>query len=159
SAQASWIVQGKRFSLAPSAIGSVFPPDSSNGSYEGSLAHVVLNRRTLPWERSLSDGDPTYGGAPWLAVLVFDEDTNAAVLSVTAKDLVPSGTPIIVEGSSLTGTGTLAETTLSYGNSTLNPLQYGETPDDPCSVIDISIQTFNEIAPAQADVPYLAHIR
>jgi hypothetical protein len=48
---------------------------------------------------------------------------------------------------------------LSYGAAVLGQLGYGETPTDPCAVIDLPLATFNQIAPAAADMAYLAHIR
>ena len=81
------------------------------------------------------------------------------VRAVTAKDLVPAGTKITVLDSNITGTGTLVATTLSYGAAVLGQLGYGETPNDPCTVIDLPLWTFNQIAPAAADMQYLAHIR
>ena len=36
---------------------------------------------------------------------------------------------------------------------------YGETPDDHCLVIDVPVDTFSQIAPAESDMQYLAHIR
>ena len=51
-----------------------------------SLAGVALTRGTLPWERSAG------GGAPWLAVLLFDDEQPPSPRTVT--ELVPSGTPI-----------------------------------------------------------------
>lgn len=125
------------------------------------LAHVVCHRRTLPWERLIDTprSASVYPGTPWLAVLVCDEATAPELKQVTAKDLVPAGAPITVVESAITGTGTLAATTLSYGTALLRQLGYGETPDDPCTVIDLPVATFSHIAPAAADLEYLAHIR
>src|SRR6185436_21197977 len=70
NAAATFIVNPQRFTLAPHAIQSVFPPNLADGPFTGVLPHVVFRRRTLPWERSLnSAGD----GGPWLAVLVLDD--------------------------------------------------------------------------------------
>jgi len=158
-AAATFVVQGERFALAPGEIVSVFPPALANGEFAGAFAHVVLSRRTLPWERSLRDGDQTLAEYPWLAILVFDDATAPTPTRVTAADLVPKGTPITVTESTVTGTGTLPPNILSYGADTLVPLGYGETPADDCVVIDIDLATFNQIAPAVADLQYLAHLR
>ena len=172
AAQSTFIVQGERFTIAPTEIDSVFPPNLANGEFDSVLPHVVLNRSTLPWERDL--GTPKYPDSPWLAVLLCDDLAGPSpyshvftdvfmqkptVRAVTAKDLVPAGTKITVLDSNITGTGTLVATTLSYGAAVLGQLGYGETPDDPCTVIDLPLWTFNQIAPAAADMQYLAHIR
>ncbi len=41
----------------------------------------------------------------------------------------------------------------------MNPLGYGETPDESCSVIDIDLAIYNQVAPSLNDMAYLAHIR
>ena len=35
----------------------------------------------------------------------------------------------------------------------------GQSPDDRCTVIDVPVALFSQIAPAAADLPYLAHVR
>jgi hypothetical protein len=147
-------VSGERFVFADEDINSVFPPNLANGEFSGSLPHVVFNRRTLPWERNSIAGQ---SDAPWLSVLLFNKDQQPPVQRLKAMDLVPVGTPIKVEGSQKTGTGTMPSGYQSYpGFETLN---YGELPDDTCNVIDIPVALFNQIAPAKEDLPYLAHTR
>ena len=187
AATASFVVSGERFTISPAEIDSVFPPNLANGEFSGVLAHVVFNRRTLPWERSIdppetgnhpdppetgnhpdppetgNHPDPPETGnhpdAPWLAILICDDKDAPKLTRVTAKDLVPPPAPITVQGSKVTATGTLPATALSYGAGLLGLLEYGETPEDPCTVIDLPVTTFNQIAPAAADLRYLAHIR
>ena len=173
TATASFVVSGERFTIRPAEIDSVFPPDHANGEFAGVLAHVVFNRRTLPWERTIDTPNSAncYPDSPWLAVLVCDDEAPEPT-QVTAKDLVPDGrditvqkdlvpddTDVTVQESTVTGTGTLPSTTLSYGADLLGQLAYGETPSDPCTVIDLPIAMFNKIAPAAADLQYLAHVR
>jgi hypothetical protein len=152
TAQGTFVVQGERFSFSSDEIQSVFPPHLANGEFDGVMPHVVLNRRTLPWERALKDDDETrtYAGFTWLAVLLFDDSASPTPQQLTAKALLPPDASV---------PGTLPPNTLSYGVDTLLPLGFGETPDDPCTVIDIPLTVFNQIAPAAADVKYLAHIR
>jgi hypothetical protein len=68
SATRTFTVSGDRFVLPPSRLTAVFPPDGSLGEYQNALPHVILDRPTLPWERSA--GSPG-ADAPWLAVLLF----------------------------------------------------------------------------------------
>lgn len=160
-AKATFVVSSERFTIAPGEIDSVFPPDHANGEFGGVLAHVVLSRCTLPWERrARTPGAPDdHPGAPWLAVIVCDAASAPPLKPVTAKDLVPEDAPITVQGSAVTARGTLPATLLSYGTALIGELSYGETPDDSCLVIDLPVARFNEIAPAAADLPYLAHVR
>lgn len=151
----NFAVSGERFSFQSGEVDSVFPPDLANGEFDGSLASVVLNRRTLPWERYL---DTSNAELPWLAVLLFDADHQPLTRSATASDLVTLNQKITVLGNDqLTGVGKLPADVFSYPG--MNPLGYGETPDESCSVIDIDLATFNSIAPSMNDMAYLAHIR
>ncbi|RPD42787.1 hypothetical protein [Chitinophaga barathri] len=147
-------VSGERFVLADEDINSVFPPNLANGEFSGAMAHVVFNRRTLPWERTAVAGQ---ADTPWLAVLLLNKDTELPVQRKTARDLVPKGTAITVQGSTLTGTGEMPAGYISYPG--FQTLEYGETPDTPCNVIDIPVALFNQIAPAKEDLPFLAHLR
>jgi hypothetical protein len=162
-AAATFVVSGERFTINPAEIDSVFPPSLAGGEFGGVLPHVVFNRRTLPWERRIDtpDSGTSYPDAPWLAVLVSDENSAPDLKPklVTARDLVPAGTVITVQGSTATGIGTLPATTLSYGAALLHELEHGETPDDPCLVVDLPVALFSQLAPAAADLAYLAHIR
>lgn len=159
TANASFVVQGERFKIVEGEIVGVFPPALANGEFDRVLPHVVFSRRTLPWERSLKNADPSYAKHPWMAVLLFDAATAPTPTKVKAKELVPFGTRITVTASPDTGTGALPANILSYGASTLVPMGYGETPDDDCLVIDIPLDTFCQIAPSAPDLFYLAHIR
>jgi hypothetical protein len=147
-------VAGERFSLNPSELGAVFPPDLSVGKLTGVLPHVIFRRRTLPWERTSVAGDAS---APWLAVMLFDEGSAPTPTALTAEDLITAGATITVAGSAVTGVGKLPATYASYPG--INPLDYGETPGDPCMTIDVDAAAFSAVAPTTADLPFLAHIR
>jgi hypothetical protein len=157
-------VAGERFVIGGEIV-ATFPPHLSNGPFSGVLPHVVLAKRTLPWERALAHGTGT-ANLPWLAVLTFSSDEWARVTSKsgTAADLVAFGTAITVRGSTVTGTGALPANYLSYPD--LDPLDYGETPAAACALLDIPIDLFNQVAPAYnqatpaaSDSAYLAHVR
>lgn len=151
----TFAVSGERFSFQSGQIDSLFPPELANGEFDGCLPCAVLNRRTLPWERYL---DPSNAELPWLAVLTFDGDQAPPVVSATASDLIPLGQPITVLGDGqLTGTGKMPAHVFSY--PAMNPLGFGESPDEPCSIIDVDVATYNQIVPSLADMAYLAHIR
>lgn len=78
-------VEGPRFNLDPSLIHSVYPPVGGKGDYRASLPTLVLNRSTLPWERSPTYGppDPDYPEPtpkPWLCLLLIDETETLLAL-------------------------------------------------------------------------------
>ena len=70
SVQRQFSVLGPRFSLDPQLIHAMFPPAGSLGEHSNVLPHIVLNRSTLPWERTAVHGQKEY---PWLALLLFAE--------------------------------------------------------------------------------------
>ena len=63
-------VAGPRFTLAPGDIHVEFPPNGSSSQFEDVLAHVVLTKRLLPWERDVPSLPRT---VPWLALLILQE--------------------------------------------------------------------------------------
>lgn len=91
-------VASERFWLDPSDIESVYPPEGSTGDYGDHLPHVALGRDTLPWERSAkADSD-----APWLALLLFDQDEAAqcplkTVTLKTYRDTLATSSPQAVD--------------------------------------------------------------
>jgi hypothetical protein len=111
-------IEGPRFSLAGTDVAGVFPPNNGHGDFSESTPHIVLFRRTLPWERALtsqptligtptrSAGDPpppnpnpvqsghaqTYGPPPWLALLLFEEGEYTINTSVPLQNAVPAAT-------------------------------------------------------------------
>jgi hypothetical protein len=140
-------VRGPRFTLNPADISSYFPPPSPPTPFEGQLPHVVVARKTLPWERLLGPG-PDYQGVPWLGLLVVDEDDHDGIPKVqsgTVADLLSDG-------------GKLPEGTIGPALSTDN-LDDGESADDPCNYIELPADLFASIAPRLADLPFLAHAR
>lgn len=50
-------IDAARFTLNSDDIYSVYPPANTTGDYQNHFPHVVFNRRTLPWERTI-DGKP-----------------------------------------------------------------------------------------------------
>lgn len=147
-------VAGERFSIDPSELNAVFPPDLSTGQLDGDLPQVLLNRETLPWERTSVPGN---AAAPWLAVLLLDEAVAPKPVTRTAKELIPAGQEITVAGSTVTGVGAMPTGIASYPG--INPLDYGQGPDDACATIDLDVATFSAVAPTASDLPLLAHIR
>ena len=61
-------VTGPRFTLPPDQPLSFFPPQNATGAFSTRLPQIVLQRRTLPWERLIDDGEPDL---PWLALVVL----------------------------------------------------------------------------------------
>jgi hypothetical protein len=109
-------IDGPRFSLSATEVGAVFPPNNGHGGFDEAIPHIALLRRTLPWERALTSqpsligtptraaGDPappnpnppqngqpqTYGPAPWLALLLFEEGEYVLNHNVPLQNAVPA---------------------------------------------------------------------
>ncbi|NER47569.1 MAG: hypothetical protein F6J86_09925 [Symploca sp. SIO1B1] len=149
-------VYTERFTLKSGEVIKVFPPANSQGQNTNVLPHVVLSRKTLPWERTpLTDGsfgsDTDYPS--WLALLVFDEDDFA-------ND--PNAWPINARNSTVSDLKASDNNIFSYftsAHSISEVLETGETASQACQTIDIPIALFNKIAPASADLKWLAHSR
>ncbi|MEW2119897.1 hypothetical protein AB0945_32875 [Streptomyces sp. NPDC005474] len=123
-------VSADRFSLPAARVTAVFPPDGSLGDHHNVLPHVMLDRPTLPWERSSGvDG-------PWLALLLFPQSQRPDPKVVRLADL---------------GTGP--------AHFPATPLEAHQSPDDQATVIDVPRRVLEEILPSAAELPYLAHLR
>ncbi|MEK2607008.1 hypothetical protein [Burkholderia arboris] len=155
TASKRFAVPGNRFRLNGDDIVSVLPAPLANGEFAGVMPLVMLKRTTLPWQRTSVKADET---APWLAVLVFMEGDQPVLQKGVAASVFSQGTTITVDNDSgVTGTGTMPSTYVSYPG--INPLEYGQTPSDPCTFIDLPVDVFSKACPSAADLPYLAHIR
>jgi len=147
----TFAVTGERFSIKNNIIHKLFPPANSQGHFDNVLPHVVLTRRTLPWERI---ADTTAKNSSWLAVLVFTTSDAPTPVSSQLTSLYPSTAP--------DGGGTLPSDTYSYGSPLKTSdyfLQYGEKTTDTCVYIDIPQNQFALFAPSLADLAWNAHAR
>ena len=141
-------VAGPRFSLNPTDVYSVYPPANQSGEFGNTLPHIVLARRTLPWERNMEGGDPDEKNpCPWLALLVLSPSDflpKAELPKIEARKVLE----LLGQGKGIKGPD-LKESDLK---------QY-ESVNDLCNTIDIPRAVFSSIVPAKADLPYLAHVR
>jgi hypothetical protein len=152
---------GDRFTINPTEFSSHFPPGNSQGEYSNVLPHIVLTRATLPWERSPGVGanlDAVPADVPpWLALFLFDASDpppplrQATLLDLLSKTVKTSGGR----------PGQLPDDTFfpPFPGTHHNELDYGETWDDKCTVIDVPLGLFNAIAPTLTDLKWLGHVR
>jgi hypothetical protein len=140
----SFTVAGPRFSIDRTTVHSRYPPPGGIGAYAEYLPQVALTQASLPWERTITESPPKRGQrniTPWLAILLLDDskaDPAPTPQALTVADLL--GPP----------TGTLGP------DVTLEPIQ---TSTDPCLAVDVPAADFLAVAPAAADLPFLAHLR
>jgi len=131
-----------QFSLPPADIFECYPADGVKGVFSDTLPHVVLSRRTLPWERTPGTGQKAPPGSsalacPWLALLLLSQDE----LGITR------------DGSyfPLYNVETVAANELPQGQRS--------TESEKCQVLKLPFTLFAKIAPTWDDLPYSAHVR
>jgi hypothetical protein len=103
SQQSYFTVVGPRFTVPQAMVATTYPPSNGHGAFQDGLAHIVLSRRTLPWERELDPGKripaPTIPpGAPpapappvpWVALLVFEEGEYTMLRGIPLPQAVPA---------------------------------------------------------------------
>lgn len=134
----TFIVTGERFSIDSTEVYSVYPPANSTGDFSNTLPHIVLNRRSLPWERELFKENPNI---PWICLLVLDQEDNAVSHSLTVKEFLEPGKGFL------------------YPEKVELFPDTGEKKDDSCMVVEIPGALFQKVIPSQADLIYLAHVR
>lgn len=139
-------VAGEQFSLSPSAVHALYPPNGTMGQYQETLPHISINKVTFPWERTPfkreQKKDLQDDGYPWMALIIIDESEFAsgvarepevltlADLQKTTKAKFPVVEP---EGSQLS--------------------------DDKMVVIDIQRSLLEVILPDEEELKTLAHVR
>jgi len=146
------IVQGKRFALDAQDVQSMFPAPGGAGDFTAVMPHIILNAKSLPWQRS-PDGVPRNSSPnyPWLALLVFNESDGIPVQKkMTLQELYENraGLAPWIRKQDGTDIGSLDDF-----------LEYGENADDPVTVIDLSRQSLQALLPSPADMALLAHAR
>jgi hypothetical protein len=131
-------VAGPRFSLDPSLVKAVFPPDKGVGRYPNVLPHIVFDRSTLPWERRITSETPR--DTTWLALLMFVGDEIDQI-----------------------STQTISVGELQNGSS--NPrfpsigLEVAQSESDQAVVLDAPFSLLYKTLPRPDDLPLLAHVR
>ena len=83
-------VDAARFRLSSTDIYSVYPPANTTGDYTHHLPHVVFNRKTLPWERTIDGKSPAFlksNDAINKANVRFASDPEFAVLGNRIKNI------------------------------------------------------------------------
>jgi hypothetical protein len=131
-------VLAPEFTIDPAIVVSTHPQSGGNaGNGYCVIPHIVLGDEGLPWERPIVPGNST---TPWLALIVFADGEVQAPVTTKVSDLLA----------------------LQQGGSTIGPAIDPGTIlpsllDSKCQTITISGATFNDVMPALAEVPLLAH--
>lgn len=137
-------VLGPRFTLTPSLVAGVFPPQNGHGTFQDNVPHIALARRTLPWERALDpenligtpthvagDPDPPVGPAPWLALLLFEEGEYTITQGQPLTSVVP---PAVFK-------------------------RLGSPANVTCDCVTTTASILNAIIPSVEELTVLSHVR
>jgi hypothetical protein len=135
-------VAGDRFELKPTDIHAVFPPDGNLGRHTNVLPHIILNRSTLPWERtaeSYAKGEhEEVTGVPWLALLLFDDDERPEPQTFTLGKLKTPAASVKFPDIKL---------------------ETGQHDEDAVTWIDVPRNRLEKIMPSIVELKLLAHVR
>jgi hypothetical protein len=148
AATQAFSVLGPRFTLSPHDVHAVFPPPGSVGDHAGVLPHVLLERSTLPWERSpdhVERPSPAERLPPWLALIIVHQDEELRV-RIGADDKAATN-PLRVR------TGTVNEVLPQF-----EP-EAGEKGSDALTFIEIDRGFVAAILPTVDQLTKLAHVR
>jgi hypothetical protein len=140
-------VGGPRYALTGSEAYSCYPAPGQIGRFYDTLPHIVFDRCTLPWERTIDGSDPTSPHDPWLALILLT-DTD---FTHEPKPRVP---PI--------DSGTLARIAQWEANVIMPEITldvYDDKDKDLCQTIDLPAHVFSAVMPRKEDLQYLAHVR
>jgi hypothetical protein len=122
-------VDAPRFAIDPGEVAGRHPEIPSRGAFGDRLPHLVLGRRTLPWERRGPNG------MPWVALLVVAK-SEATLATGTVRTLLPA--PVLAA---------LDATEPIEGDPPVTVLRFGQA------------DVLRNVLPAPADVPLLCHVR
>ncbi len=135
SEMVEFTVSTERFNLPPNEVYSVYPPREAVGNYAHCLPHIVLNRRTLPWEQKLLSEYPTM---PWVALLVFDETEAVQMTEGSCAAAIQQKEGVFVPNLHI---------------------QAHEKSDAACSYIHIPVPLLKSVLPYADALSLLAHAK
>ena len=142
-------VGAPRWALTGSEIYSCYPAPGQIGDFSNTLPHVVFDRCTLPWERTIDGTDPTVAHDPWLALILLTDADFSSGTDIDKKHVPP-----IVPG-------TLAKVLHPEANVVGPKIQLDpyDSESDPCRTIDLPASVFRDVMPRKEDLQYFAHVR
>jgi hypothetical protein len=147
----TFYVGGPRYALTGSEAYSCYPAPGQIGMFGGTLPHIVFDRCTLPWERTIDGSDPTVEHDPWLALILL---TDSDFKNGTREDerRVPPVFPTLLGE-------VLHPATSSVVGPKFAPDKYDDLKKDICQAIDLPAEVFRRVMPREQDLRYLAHVR
>ena len=123
------VVDAPRLILEPREVAGMHPPPGADGAFTQTLPHVVLSRRTLPWERRAGTDAAT--ARPWLALLV----TGPGEAELATQQPLAPAVPAAVAAA------------------------LGADAQTRCDLLRLSRALLQDVLPRPAELSLLAHAR
>lgn len=141
------LVEAPTLAFDPALIYSTYPAAGANGIFHESLPHIVLSRKTLPWEARISSA---HDSQPWLALLLLTDkeiaDNKISIDRISVSELLlqPAiGAQVLLPDLEIKERDKKDES----GN------------DKKTDVVHLPASLFLEICPAPAEMALLTHAR
>ena len=147
-------VASSHFGLLPADVHAVYPPPNSQGQFDDTLPHIVLRRRSLPWELRL---DPQHPERPWCALLLFHEGELTEPPATREADRIHAAAETTVLAPVIP-LSTLENQELSTARAK-NAATPNSVPIPKARTIDVDKNFFNDICPLPEELDALAHVR
>lgn len=144
-------VDAPRWALTGSEVYSCYPSPGEIGNFSSTLPHIVFDRCTLPWERSIDGTDATKPHDPWLALILLTDSDFDFEHKAEDKRVRP------IQARPLSEILNQKETNVIAPKIRLN--DYDDPAAELCQTIDLPAQLFGAVMPRRQDLPYLAHVR
>jgi hypothetical protein len=148
-------VKGPRFTLDDALVYSEYPAPGATGAYHTTLPHIVLTRKTLPWETKIDMNADVQTSKPWLALLVVNADEikeyNVAVSEIPLKAINDNG-----------GNMTLAVPNIEIHDWEIRDGTCNDVNQEAvqkAKVLELPISLFKKIAPLWDELELLVHTR
>ncbi|WP_019609957.1 hypothetical protein [Nocardiopsis sp. CNS-639] len=147
--QQAFHVHGPRFALDPSVVHTGFPNPGSTGDFSFVLPHVVLTDPTLPWQRTMKEGERF----PWMALLVLHEsELPDSALTPDGARPQPAATLVLDKE----GKRTYSESGTALPDLPYEPIPEGVTN---CRTVDLPAAVFVDLTPRLGELAPLAHVQ
>lgn len=150
-------VSAPRFLLEPDLLHSVYPPASSVGAYHNSLPHIYFNRKTLPWERTISEDND----APWMTLLLLTakemQDNEVLTASQKVTELQSMNVIKTPDNSQTSKEKKVQEVYQNLKVPKIDAELWEE--EEVAQIIQMPLNLFKSICPLIEELPFLSHAR
>jgi hypothetical protein len=152
-------VGAPRWALTGSEVYSCYPAPGQIGEFSNTLPHIVFDRCTLPWERTIDGKDQTDPPVPWLALILLTDADFSSETAVDKKQVPQIKTRKLNELLKATEGGVIVPEDGVIVPESLKPDPYDDKDKVLCQTIDLPARLFSAVMPQKDALQYLAHVR